>query len=182
MVKFMAQEIEKKKLLKENREIYALDSLSHYYDSFDLFVKDVLERGKLIHQGYLPIQVGLELADLLGMDRAGFTYLEARLRNIDANYYFTVKSEGDLARFELEKEIDSKLFEQYWPRTKGNRVSKIRLTIPYHKYKAEIDVYTDRDLVVAEVEVPTIENTESLISLGKDITNDKKYKNKNLAK
>jgi len=177
----MMNEIEKKYLLRENGEIYASNSLFKYYDSFDLLVKDVFDRGKLIHQGYLPIQVGLELVDILGID-CGFTYLEARLRKIDGNYYFTVKGEGDLARFESEKEIESKLFEQYWPKTKGNRVNKIRLIIPYHKYEAEIDVYTDRDLIVAEIEVPTIENAENLISLGKDITSDRRYKNKNLGK
>jgi|GEM_PF-2498941 len=52
----------------------------------------------------------------------------------------------------------------------------------YSPLTAEIDVYTDRELIVAEIEVPTIEIANSLIPLGKDVSEDSNYKNKNLAK
>ena len=59
----------------------------------------------------------------------------------------------------------------------------MRLGVPYEHYIAEIDVYTDRqDLVIAEVEVPTKEIAYGLPALGKDITHDENYKNKNLAR
>ena len=49
-------------------------------------------------------------------------------------------------------------------------------------YTVEFDVYTDRDLIVAEIEVPSLDMLASLPVLGKDVTEDKRYKNKNLAR
>ena len=54
--------------------------------------------------------------------------------------------------------------------------------MPFEGHTAEIDVYTNRDLIVAEVEVPTLKDAEKLSPLGKDVTTDKKYKNRSLAK
>ena len=57
----------------------------------------------------------------------------------------------------------------------------MRIKHPTQGLEAEIDFYLDRDLVTAEVECPSIEIAEGLCPIGKDITEDKTYKNKNLA-
>ena len=46
----------------------------------------------------------------------------------------------------------------------------------------EIDVYTDRDLIVAEVEVGKVEELKEILAIGRDISDDPGYKNRNLAK
>ncbi len=177
----MAQEIEKKYLIKEEDANFVSESLFQMYDSLQALKSDVLQNGKSIRQGYLPLDSGTELSDKLGMT-VDFDPSEARLRDKADTLYFTLKGSGGLSRNELEVVIDKNIFDEYWLKTEGKRVEKFRLDKPYEGHTAEIDVYTDRDLIVAEVEVPTIEQAENLSALGKDITSDKSYKNKNLAK
>ena len=62
------------------------------------------------------------------------------------------------------------------------RVKKVRGKITYWGHTLEIDVYLDRDLIVAEIEVRNLSDIANLIPLGKYITNYPTYKNKNLAK
>ncbi len=178
----MAYEIEKKYLIRENGTDYATEALSQLYLSVQALIKDVLQNGKLIRQGYLPLEKGSELSDSLGMD-VDFDPSEVRLRDKAGTFYFiTLKGSGGLSRNELETEIGQDIFNEYWSETEGRRVEKVRLNRPFEGHTAEIDVYTDRDLIVAEVEVPTIQDAERLSALGKDVTNNKAYKNKNLAK
>ncbi|MBI4151484.1 hypothetical protein HY496_00810 [Candidatus Woesearchaeota archaeon] len=177
----MVNEIEKKYLLSEKGIDFSTDALSPIYASIDQLTEDVLKRGKSIRQGYLPLTAGLELGAILKLD-IPFEPCEARLRDKAKTFYFTIKGDGGLARSELEAEIDQTIFEAWWPQTEGKRVEKVRLSKPYQRYCLEIDVYTDRDLIVAEVEVPTREEAEKLVPLGKDITEERRYKNKTLAK
>lgn len=177
----MINEIEKKYLIKEGELEYVTEALFELYEHVDALKEDVLANGKQIKQGYMPIKIGENIADILGLD-VEFEPKEARLRDKAGKYFFTMKGEGGLVRNEIEYEIDQSMFNDYWNHTKGNRVEKFRLKRPYQGFEIEIDVYTDRDLIVAEIEVPTTEDAFSLIAIGKDITEDKRYKNKNLAK
>lgn len=177
----MREEIEKKYLLKEDGSDFATDALQHQYSSIEALENDVLQHGKKIRQGYLPISSGSDLCDKLGLDLT-FTPSEARLREKAGTHFFTLKGEGTLKREEVEVKLDKIVFDEYWQKTEGQRVEKCRLEIPYKGHTAEIDVYTDRDLIVAEVEVPSIGQAQSLPALGTDITEDTQYKNKNLAK
>jgi len=79
-------------------------------------------------------------------------------------------------------EIDKELFLEYWEHTEGKRVEKIRYEMQYLGNTVEIDYFTDRDLILAEIEVASEEDANSLEPLGKDVTLDKKYKNANLAR
>ncbi len=177
----MGEEIEKKFLLREDGIDYASTEIQTIYSSFEELMKDVLENGKAIKQGYLILTDGQELSDKLDMD-FDFKPTEARLRNKAGKLYFTLKGKGGLSRNEVETEVGENLFMMFWPLTENRRVEKVRLDIPYQSHTLEIDVYTDRDLVVAEIEVPTVEEANSLKTLGLDVTEDSKYKNKNLAK
>jgi len=174
-------EIEKKYLIMEKDKAYSTKHLKKIFSSVSKLVYDVFMLGTPIEQGYLPIDEGLKLSEMLGMS-VDFNPSEARLRKKGEKNYITFKDNGGLARNELEVEIEKEVFDKYWKKTKGQRVKKMRLEKAFEGYTAEIDVYTDRNLVVAEIEVPNILIAEKLKPLGKDITNDKEYKNRNLAK
>lgn len=112
--------------------------------------------------------------------------LEIRLRRKDDNHYETVKSGHGLRRREAEIEIGKKDFHTLWPFTEGKRVEKTRYEIPYGDYVIELDVYSGAlaGLVTAEVEFKTEDGSAAFVPpgwLGRDVTEDKRYKNKHLA-
>jgi len=177
----MPLEIERKYLIKEGKSEYATEAFYRLYPSIDIIEKNVLKNGDIIRQGYLPIKKGMELAERIGL-LVDFIVDEARLRDKAGILFFTLKGKGDASRDEIEHQIAKDLFNEYWPSTRGKRVEKVRLSEPYHGYILEIDVFTDRILILAEIEAPTINEVTELKSVGFDVTTDKKYKNKNLAK
>ncbi len=174
-------EIEKKYLIREDGQDFSAPALLKMYESVEALQKDILSKGVIINQGYMSEGKALELIERLDLD-VKFEPKEARLREKGDITFFTLNGDGDVAREEFETEIDPETFAKYWPDTKGRRIEKVRMKMPYRGFVAELDVYTDRDLVVAEIEVPTEKDAEKLEPLGKDVTEDKKYKNKNLAK
>lgn len=182
----MGQEIEKKYLLWENGIDYTdpsflnVDQEEPYHSTQDLRAI-VIKEGQTIKQGYLELTLGKKIAEECSL-HLDFNPTEARLRDKSGKYTFTIKGEGSLTRNEAEMKIDSELFKKYWSNTSGKRVEKIRLTKPYNGQTLEIDVYTDRDLIVAEIEFPDEISAKHFPALGKDVTEDKNYKNKNLAK
>lgn len=144
----------------------------------------VFSGASILEQGYLPIGVGKSLSDRLGLDANGIA--EARLRR-KANFFdgldkyvFTLKSDGTLSRKEQETEVDSVTYEEFAKQFTG-LIRKIRVNHPTQGLEAEVDFYLNRNLITAEVECPSIDVANQLASFGKDITEDKKYKNKNLA-
>jgi len=177
----MGKEIERKFLLRENGKNYATLELLSFCSSIEELKETVLEKGKVIKQGYLSLKDGQRLSNQmnLGVD---FNPTEARLRNKSEKLSFTLKGEGGISRDELEIEMEEYSFQRFWPLTIGKRVEKIRYNILYHNHTLEIDVYLDRDLIVAEIEVPTIKEASFIIALGLDVTENPKYKNKNLAR
>ena len=177
----MADEIEKKYLIREGAADFSTEAFLLNYHSIDFLAKEVFEKGEKIRQGYLEMDKGLHLAKELKMN-LDFEPKEARLREKAGRFYFTLKGEGNLLRSELELKITPGFFYDYWPETNGRRLEKFRLKKPYQKYDAEFDLYTDRNLIIAEIEVPTVADAQRLVPLGKDVTDDKRYKNKNLAK
>ena len=178
----MAQEIERKYLIREDGIDYVTEVFSELYSSVQSVKEDVLAHGETIQQGYMPIERAKELADKLGID-VDFSPEEARLRDKDGKLSFTLKGKASISRNELEFEISPELFREYWPCTQGKRLEKVRLEKAYEGHTLEIDVYTDnRDLIVAEVEVATIEAAERLKRFGFDVTNKKQYRNENLGK
>ncbi|MBW2464278.1 MAG: CHAD domain-containing protein [Deltaproteobacteria bacterium] len=131
-------------------------------------------RGKTIEQGWLP-----------------GNRLRERLRRIDGpsgtKYVRTVKTGEGIERFELEEETSSELFRALWPLTEGCRVEKRRYDVPDGDLVWEIDEFTDRELFLAEVELPT-RDTEAEIpgwladAIVEEVTGDPDYVNLNLAK
>jgi CYTH domain-containing protein len=110
-----------------------------------------------------------------------------RLRTEGNKYFLTLKSKGLIAREELEYHIDMFDFEKSIKYAKSS-LKKYRYVFPINvsmtKY-AQIDVYDDYDFIICEVEFESEEEANAFIPPDwciQDITNDKKYKNVNLAK
>jgi len=173
-------EIERKYLIKDGKKLIQTPSFLKLFPTIEDLVREVAQNGQIIRQGYLTLQTAELLIQKLELKYA-FTPKEARLREKNKLFYFTLKGEGSLEREELEVTLSKELFESYWPETENRRIEKIRLTKPYEGYLAEFDVYINRLLIVVEIELPTLEEASCLAPLGEDISTDIRYKNKNLA-
>jgi CHAD domain-containing protein/CYTH domain-containing protein len=101
--------------------------------------------------------------------------------------YRTVKSGQGLTRVELEEKTSRELFEHIWPLTEGRRVVKRRRRIPAEGVTWEIDEFLDRELVLAEVELPS---EEAMVEVPewlkpyvvREVTGDPEYSNRKLAR
>lgn len=111
---------------------------------------------------------------------------EVRLRSDGARYLLTCKRGGGLTRIEQEIEISVEQFDALWPLTEGQRIEKTRYHLKYGAHLIELDVYQGAlaPLVSAEVEFES-EAASACFSapdyFGEEVTEDKRYKNKNLA-
>jgi adenylate cyclase len=132
---------------------------------------DVLE----IDQGYLP---GVRLVERLRRQRDS---------GGNTRYYRTVKVGVGVQRMELEEETDEKTFEHLWVLTEGRRLRKRRHVIPDGDRYWEVDEFLDRELVLAEMEIPSA-GTEITVPewlrpvLVRDVTGERKYTNRSLAR
>ena len=128
-----------------------------------------------IRQGYLVI----------GADGS-----EARVRDKDGKYTVTIKTKGDLIRGEWETTLTEEQFNALWGASEGQRIEKTRFKIPYgphDEHTVELDVFEGQHegLVTAEIEFPDEASARAFVApawLGKDVTNDKRFKNQNLAR
>jgi CHAD domain-containing protein/CYTH domain-containing protein len=127
-----------------------------------------------IEQGWLP---GEAFAERLRRARSGG-------RN---KYYRTVKLGSGVRRIELEESTTRAIFDFMWPLTAGKRVAKRRYLIRDAGLTWEIDEFTDRDLIIAEVELddPTVVPRMPRWLrryVVRDVTDDPRYLNRNMAR
>jgi CHAD domain-containing protein/CYTH domain-containing protein len=99
----------------------------------------------------------------------------------------TVKIGTGIERLELEEPTDPMLFETLWPLTSRERVEKIRHAVPDDSLTWEIDVFLDRALVLAEVELPEVDTAVILPSwlapyVEREVTGEPAFVNANLAR
>lgn len=117
---------------------------------------------------------------------------ETRIRSFDnERFELTVKSPGTVQRTEQTINLPKDMFEVLWAQTAGMRVEKTRYNIPYGKYTIELDVYEGQlsGLMTAEVEFSGRQEDAEVKAttfeppswFGRDVTNDRRYKNQNLA-
>jgi CHAD domain-containing protein/CYTH domain-containing protein len=66
----------------------------------------------------------------------------------------TINAGVGSGRLEVEEEVTAPVFDHLWPLTEGRRVIKRRHKVLHRGLTWEIDDFADRDLVLAEVEVP----------------------------
>jgi CHAD domain-containing protein/CYTH domain-containing protein len=114
-----------------------------------------------------------------------------RLRRIvngeGEQYRRTIKLGAGMQRVELEDKVTPKLFRALWPLTAGCRVHKRRYRVPDGALTWEIDQFLDRDLVLAEVELPdpaaTVELPKWLEDyVVREVTDDPEFLNLNLGR
>ena len=111
---------------------------------------------------------------------------EARIRRKGDKYFLTLKKGEGIKREENEVEIPSETYNLFLSLPNLNKLEKIRYEIPDRKYTIELDIYVGNleGLATAEVEFENILESQSYIPpewFGREITGDKRYKNKNLA-
>lgn len=117
---------------------------------------------------------------------------EIRIRKWGSKYFLTVKGNGDISRDEFEIEITKAVYDEFFPKVIGRTILKTRYSIPMYDtvqniaYIAELDIYKNIKYPECTVEVEFETEEEAKLFnvpkwFGKEITYDKKYKNKNLA-
>jgi CYTH domain-containing protein len=133
-----------------------------------------LAAAKEVEQGYLP---GERLVERV-----------RRVRDVATErYYRTVKLGSGVRRVEVEEEAPRELFEALWALTGGRRVSKRRHAVADGALTWEIDAFTDRDLVLAEVELPDADTAVVLPGwlapyVVREVTDEPEFVNARLAR
>lgn len=116
---------------------------------------------------------------------------ERRIRSMTADgaesFFLTEKGEGLLSREENEREITREEYDALLGKAVTAAIEKTRYYIPIDSHHtAELDVFCGSlsGLMTAEVEFASIEDAERFTPpswFGREITEDKRYKNKALA-
>lgn len=129
-------------------------------------------RKSVIRQGYLT-----------GPDDS----VEIRLRQLDDNLFLTLKSGEGTVRTEREIPVTGDQFDALWPQTAGRRVEKHRWTgaLP-DGLTFELDQFLGdlAPLLLVEVEFADLATADGFSApdwFGRDVTDDKAFKNKSLA-
>ena len=153
----MAIEIERKYLLRALPEMPA--------------PSDVLA----IDQGYLP---GDKLVERLRRQES---------RSGAVSYFRTVKIGSGVERTEIEDETDARVFDHLWVLTEGRRLTKRRYLVAAGSRTWEIDEFTDRELVLAEIELDRADEHVDIPAwlrpvLVREVTDDGAYTNRSLAR
>jgi phosphohistidine phosphatase SixA/CYTH domain-containing protein len=116
--------------------------------------------------------------------------LRERLRRVGRpdgeSYVRTVKLGHGIERIEVEEPASRELFEQLWPLTSGCRIHKQRHRVREGKWLWEIDVFGDRELVLAEVELASAAERPALPDwlaphVVREVTDDPRFTNLALA-
>lgn len=114
---------------------------------------------------------------------------EVRIRSMNnEKFYLAQKTEGDLTRGEIEPEIDATSFQILLNLAQGRIINKTRFYLPDNNgLVSELDIYHGEleGLITVETEFKSVDdanNFEIPAWYGKEITYDKRYKNKNLAR
>ena len=109
------------------------------------------------------------------------------VKNGEAEYIYTEKGEGELCREEEEYEISEYSYKKLKELVISSTIEKRRYYIFSAGLTVEVDLYGGslEGLNVAEVEFSSVEESEGFTPpewFGEEITYDKTYRNKNLAK
>lgn len=99
----------------------------------------------------------------------------------------TVKLGPAEARIEIEEATTPELFAALWELTRQARVRKDRYVVPHGAHTWEIDVFLDRDLALAEVELGDVQESVTLPDwlvpyVERDVTGEPAYFNAVLAR
>ncbi len=126
-----------------------------------------------LRQGYLAIDDGRKLS--------------VRIRQEDEVYRLTIKAGIGMARTEVELPLDKSQFDSLWPEARPASLEKVRYLKQIDDVLYEIDIYDGSlaPLIIAEVEFGSVEDAEAFQPppwLSRDVTDDARYLNQNLAR
>jgi CHAD domain-containing protein/CYTH domain-containing protein len=132
-------------------------------------------KGIRIAQGWLP---GERLRERLRRS----VYPDGRVQ-----WTRTVKVGTGVARVEVEEDTPAVLFETLWPLTVEARVKKVRYEVADGAFVWQLDVFLDRELLLAEIELPSADTPVSFPAwlapcVTREVTGDPAYVNANLAR
>ena len=128
----------------------------------------------LIDQGYVPGELIRERV--------------RRIRDGSAERYMrTLKLGTGVARQEFEEETSRPIFEALWVATDGRRLQKRRYFVADGELTWEVDQFTDRDLVLAELEIPAVDHRIVMPPwlaphVVREVTDEPAYRNARLAR
>lgn len=112
-----------------------------------------------------------------------------RMRHEDGTerYVRTIKLGKGMARQEFEEETTREIFDALWAITGGKRLRKRRYFVADGDVTWEIDEFLDRELVLAEVEIPSVDYEVRIPGwlapyLDREVTDDPAYGNHALAR
>lgn len=128
----------------------------------------------VLAQGYLP---GAELVERV----------RSITRGDDVTWVRTVKLGTGHARIEVEEETPSWIGVPLFALTRGKRVVKRRHTVPEGALAWEIDCFTDRELVLAELELPAVDTPVTIPEwlapyVVREVTGEREFTNWHLAR
>ncbi|MFO7588309.1 MAG: CHAD domain-containing protein [Gemmatimonadota bacterium] len=131
-------------------------------------------RARELEQGYLP---GTEIQERIRRIRDGGAVRHVR----------SIKLGAGLVRTEVQEEIDPELFDRLWPLTEGRRIAKRRYAAHGGGLLWEVDEFTDRELWLAEVEIPSSGFEPEIPGwlapfVVREVTDEPEYLNVNLAR
>jgi len=139
----------------------------------------------------LPERVKHETASELSQGWIPGTELQERVRRMRCpdgeTFTRTLKFGNGMRRTEIEEETTREVFDSLWPLTAGRRVEKRRFAVPDGDLVWEVDEFGDRELVLAEIELPS-EGTKVKVPewlepyVVREVTDEPEYVNLNLAK
>lgn len=130
-------------------------------------------RSVLIDQGYVPGKLIRERVRRI-RDGSGERYVR------------TLKLGTGIVRQEFEEETTSQVFDALWSLTAGRRLQKRRYFVPAGSLVWEVDEFTDRELVLAELEMPSADFRVEIPDwlqpyLVREVTDEPAYRNSSLA-
>ena len=104
----------------------------------------------------------------------------------EVRFLRTIKAGRGVQRIEIEETTTREVFDVLWPLTEGARVLKRRYTVEDAGLVWEIDEFLDRELVLAEVELPSADVQPPIPRwlepvLDREVTTEDRYVNLNLA-
>ena len=175
------------------------DSAPDFFDNVDEFARRIassVSRGSEIERKFLLTHMPAVTADAPSVEieqgyLPGDKVIERirRVRYADGGekWFRTIKSGTGVKRIEIEEETDATFARAMW-RLTTNRLRKRRYSIrEADDFTWEIDDFLDRNLVLAEIELPTADTTFEIPSwltdvLDREVTDDPDYSNARLAR
>lgn len=117
--------------------------------------------------------------------------IRARLEKGVFDYTLTFKSGGDLVRTEVCNVIERKTYYQLLGLIPEDSIEKTRQVFEYNGHTLELDTFENKIMQstlshkIVEIEFASVEDANNFVPpdwFGEEVTNDPRYKNKNIWK